>query len=69
MRFFFCFFAAATLLTGIFTITDSAGSGAGWACIIFAALGIGVGAYNWYANGSPLAEGRAIPPTDPNAPK
>ena len=63
MRFFFSFFAVATLVCVVFLVTDSAGSGMGWAVAIFAALGVGVGGYNWYKNGSPLAEGRAIDST------
>jgi F0F1-type ATP synthase assembly protein I len=67
MKFFFGFFAVATVITGIFTLTDSAGSGAGWACIIFAVLGIAVGGYNWIRNGSPMAESRSL--NDQNGPQ
>lgn len=56
MRFFFSFFAAGFLLCLYFLLTDAPGSGMGWGVGLFGALGLGVGAYNWVENGSPLAE-------------
>ena len=60
MRFFFFFFLAATALCLYFFATDEAGSGAGIGAAIFGGIGAAVGGWNWYRNGSPLAEGRRI---------
>ena len=67
MKFFFLFSAAGFLLCLYFLLTDDAGSGMGWGVGIFGALGLGVGAYNWVINGSPLAEGRSL--NDKNGPQ
>ena len=67
MKFFFGFFAAATVLCLYFLLTDSAGSGMGWAVGIFGALAVGTGGFNWVVNGSPLAEGKSL--NDQNKPQ
>ena len=53
MKFFYSFFAAATLLCGYFWLTDAPGSGMGYATGFFALAGVGVVFYNYRKFGSP----------------
>lgn len=54
MKFFYSFFAAATLLCGYFWLTDAPGSGMGIATAIFATIGVGTALVQWVRTGSPL---------------
>ena len=65
MRFFFSFIAAGFLISLYFLLTDSAGSGMGYAVAVFGVIGVGVAVYNAVMFGSIMREG----PSDPNAPK
>lgn len=59
MKFFFLFFLAATLLTGIYWLVDEPGSGASVACLIFAGLAVAVAVYNTIRFGSPLRDAKS----------
>ena len=65
MRFFFSFIAAGFLISLYFLLTDSAGSGMGYAVAVFGIIGVSVAVYNALNFGSIMREG----PSDPNAPK
>jgi hypothetical protein len=56
MKFFFIAFTILTLVSAFFWATDAPGSGLQYPTLIFGAIGLGTGGYNWFKNGSPLAE-------------
>ena len=60
MRFVLIFFIAVTALCLYFFAADEAGGGAGIGAAVFGTITVAVGGWNWYRNGSPLAEGRGL---------